>query len=477
LAAKRLICDNGLAGSRVPAIYRRPMRGAPLRQATLELPTEEIALQCWLVMQQGGLVIPILDVAFEAQVDVEIAFGFCPHRYELQGTVVSATPHGTALQLAPIPDPVRQFFVALEQGEEPPDPPLQPPSRTSRLASKLKGDFWSTMDEFSEVMLEGDPDEAFGDLEESAESFDESQSVICEIHDSSSLELPAELLASLELPGPPPPATAETEEANRATVLGDSLETSANMAESSEYLEPSATLGQLTGDEGVFEGLAKTLLGLDSDDMEENSDDLDAEIDAMLHEVRREDTLTEMAEPSVEYGEPWTAVPWTRKADRNGSVNRGGTGTLIKELTSSRDTGILRMDMPDRTVYSLWLAGNPTFVTADPPEEGGELEHALASFPLVDHTVFEQALKKSAEQDRHLALVLIDVGILQDEDVRDLMHLMARRAVRMFPMLKKGRYHFWECAVPMTDEGLELDLEQVLAWEPGVSPPSEDSLL
>jgi len=430
-----------------------------------------------MVMQQGGLVIPVQAVEFESQLDVELAFGFCPHRYLLQGTVVSATSHGTALQLEPIPDPVREFFVALEQGEEPPDPLAPPSSRPARLERKLKGDFWSTLDEFSEVMLGGDPDEAFGDLEESAESLEESQSVVCEIHDTSSLELPSELMASLELPGPSPPATAETEEAGRSDGLDDSLENSANLAESSEYMEPSATLGQLTGEEDVFEALAKTLLGIDSDDMEEQSDELDAEIDAMLQVVHQEDTLTEMGEPSVEFGESWTAVPWTRKADRQGKVTREGTGALIKELTSSRDTGILRMDMPDRTVYSLWLAGNPSFVTADPPEEGGELEHALASFPLVDHTVFEQALKKSAEQDRHLALVLIDVGILAGEDVIDLMHLMARRAVRMFPMLNRGRYQFWECAVPMADEGLELDLEQVLAWEPGVSPPSEDSLI
>lgn len=428
-------------------------------------------------MQQGGLVIPVQAVEFESQLDVEITFGFCPHRYLLQGTVVSVTSHGTALQLAPIPDPVREFFEALEQGEGLPDPLVSPSSRPARLAGKLEGDFWSTLDEFSEVMLGGDPDESFEDLEESAGSHDESQSVVCEILESSSLEMPAELLASLELPGTPPPATAETEEAGHGDGLDDSLENSANLAESSEYQEPSAALGQLTGEEDVFEALAKTLLGIDSDDMEEQSDDLDTEIEAMLEVARQEETLTEMSEPSVEFGESWTAVPWTRKADRQGPVTREGIGALIKELTSSRDTGILRMDMPDRTLYSLWLAGNPTFVTADPPEEGGELEHALASFPLVDHAVFEQALKKSAEQDRHLALVLIDVGILAGEDVIDLMHLMARRAVRMFPMLDRGYYHFWECVVPMADEGLELDLEQVLAWEPDVSPPSEDSLV
>ncbi len=489
MAASGRICDNGPEGPWPASSHAHPRPGGPLDQVTLELPTQEIALQTWLVMQQGGLVIPVQDVQFEAEVHVELAFGFCPHRYELVGTVVANTPHGTALQLGPIPDPIAAFFRAVEQGVEPPDPPVPPPSpRSERQASKLTGDFWSTVDEFSEIMLGGDPDEELEDaLEESSEgelapSLEESASVVVEIQDTGSLELPAELVASLERSAPPTGERmlgAETEEVDHSEERATSPDDSAEYSESSASADASQSIAMLTGEEDAFERMAHTLLGIDREEAaaDETIGDVDAAIEAMLDEVGREDTLTEMAEPSIDHEIAWSAVPWTRRANRHGSLDPARTGALIRELTASRDTGILRIDLPDRTVYSLWLAGSPVFVTADPPEEGGELEHALASLPLVDATVFQMALAKSAEQDRHLALVLIDVGVLQTEDVRDLMRLMARRAVRMLPMLPRGRYQFWECAVPMADEGVELELELVLAWEPGVSPPSEESLL
>jgi len=205
---------------------------------------------------------------------------------------------------------------------------------------------------------------------------------------------------------------------------------------------------------------------------EEDSEDLATitnELDDMLAGLTEEDgeegeSYDHLADAGAWLD--WTAPMESEQPRFRGEVTSRAMANLVQDLAGKRETGILRVDLNDRIQVSLWLEGRPMYFVADPPEEGRGLADALAAFPLIDRSIFETALERSEKTRRHLGLSLVDLGVMQPDEVADLMRIMARKQASMLPMRPGGRYRFWACPMPRVPGERRLELEVVLQWDP-----------
>jgi len=374
------------------------------------------ALRVWRQIRQHGLVVGPSSAAFGEQVTVRLDLAFSGESFELTGVVLSATEHGTALRLDPVPLGLRRFMSRLESAEQDPDSDVG--------TDWIKG-------EFSEVPLGGETDSL-----EFAGSDDASSSVEIVIEDEEN-----------------------GEEIFDAELLLDDVDPKGAIADRAIPPAPPVV------DDAVAEEFSEWMHEEDSDDVA----GVTAELDDMLAGLTLEDgEYEENSDEMVDIGAllDWTTPLKTQPPRHQGDVDSRSMANLVQDLASDRETGFLRVDLEDRILVCFWLEGRPMYFTSDPAEEGKCLEDALAGFPLIDRKTFDVALGRSEKMHRHLGLSLVDMGVMQLDEVGDLMRIMARKLASMLPMRSGGRYRFWPCQVPRVPGERRLDLEVVLQWNP-----------
>ena len=103
------------------------------RRINYQLKSPVDALRNWKEIRQHGLVVGASSSALGERIRVRLELSFSGESFELTGTVLSATEHGTALRLDPEPLELRRFMSRLENAGADPDSDVG--------TDWLKGDF------------------------------------------------------------------------------------------------------------------------------------------------------------------------------------------------------------------------------------------------------------------------------------------------------------------------------------------------
>ncbi len=162
----------------------------------------------------------------------------------------------------------------------------------------------------------------------------------------------------------------------------------------------------------------------------------------------------------------WVAPLSGEEPGYRGEVTRRSMASLVKHLAKKRETGVLRVDLRDRMLVFIWLKGLPVYFASDPAEEGLCLEDAISELPRIGRETFDVALSHSKIINRHVALVLADLGELHLTEVGGVMRFMARKLANMLYLRSGGRFFFWSYPVPQLPRPQRLDVEAVLLWDP-----------
>jgi len=149
-----------------------------------------------------------------------------------------------------------------------------------------------------------------------------------------------------------------------------------------------------------------------------------------------------------------------------GKATSRSMATMVQHLAEKRETGVLRVDLEDRMLVFIWLEGQPIYFASDPNEVGHSLDDALAELPSIDRRDFEIAQGLSQSLNRPVALMLVDMGILQLDEVGDVMRFMARKLANILHLRPDGRFLFWSCPESLIPWDKRLNIEAVLQWDP-----------
>jgi len=183
---------------------------APPRVVTLVFTTPDEAVEYHAQhLSKGGMVVEAADDGFGQAVQVHLDMEFCGKTLIIEGTVVSATPFGTALQVANLPGEYQDFVAALERGEVP--EPEEYEGTVDEEISLSGIDFDAELQRFAQSMSDDDSaDDLDGDWSPPWDEEEAREAAAASLA-SEDGEGPDPVAAAAAAAPPPPPPPADDE--------------------------------------------------------------------------------------------------------------------------------------------------------------------------------------------------------------------------------------------------------------------------
>lgn len=408
-------------------------------------------------LAHGGVVIEALDARFGQRVQVHLDMDFSGKTHIIEGTVVSATSFGTALQVPTLPAEYLAFIDGLLRGEVP-----------------SKEAFAGTIDS---------GDESFADLDgDWTPPWDEGE--------RSGDPAPSESTDVSDRPEPPGFSGAAEEEIDGAHItIGSGVTASGIFSDLPEMSEdgglseaPTLPLdpgrSDESGDAGASEAATVAIHGpaagastsfevvIEDEDSEEFSFDGESlSQDDDSYSVLEEPVYATV-QPAVQLG--WAQAVADSPSDLQGKVQAKVINDVVRQLSARRLSGVLRMKLVNRLLVGIWFRGRPVHFIVSPPEDGKGAAEALAALPEIGAAEFERALERQQRSGGHLGTELLEMDAITLQKLTAVVRLEAQKYTSTLPMRRGGTFGFWECEVPAVGDGSDPDIEALLRWEASV---------
>ncbi len=135
-----------------------------------------------------------------------------------------------------------------------------------------------------------------------------------------------------------------------------------------------------------------------------------------------------------------------------GNLKSLGLSTILQILSSEDKTGVLQFVQGDR-IRSIYIRNGK--IVAASGREGLRLGQILYGKGMISQEQLQEALEKARETDKRVGEVLLDLGYIEEDGLKELIRYQIREAVLDISFWVEGDFEYRDCPLKFDERGVE----------------------
>src|SRR5210317_1514904 len=135
-----------------------------------------------------------------------------------------------------------------------------------------------------------------------------------------------------------------------------------------------------------------------------------------------------------------------------GNLKSLGLSTILQILSSENKTGVLQFAQGNR-IRSIYIRNGK--IVAASGREGLRLGQILYGKGMISQEQLQEALEKARETDKRVGEVLLDLGYIEEDGLKELIRYQIREAVLDISFWVEGDFEYRECLLEFDERGVE----------------------
>jgi len=140
------------------------------------------------------------------------------------------------------------------------------------------------------------------------------------------------------------------------------------------------------------------------------------------------------------------------EVDIKGNLKSLGLSTILQILSSENKTGVLQFVQGSR-IRSIYIRNGK--IVAASGREGLRLGQILYGKGLISQEQLQEALEKAMETDKRVGEVLLDLGYIEEDGLKELIRYQIREAVLDISLWVEGDFEYRDCLLEFDERGVE----------------------
>ena len=135
-----------------------------------------------------------------------------------------------------------------------------------------------------------------------------------------------------------------------------------------------------------------------------------------------------------------------------GNLKSLGLSTILQILSSENKTGVLQFVQGNR-IRSIYIRNGK--IVAASGRAGQRLGQILYGKGLISQEQLQEALEKVKETDKRVGEVLLDLGYIEEDGLKELIRYQIREAVLDISLWVEGDFEYRDCLLEFDERGVE----------------------
>ena len=135
-----------------------------------------------------------------------------------------------------------------------------------------------------------------------------------------------------------------------------------------------------------------------------------------------------------------------------GNLKSLGLSTILQILSSEDKTGVLQFVQGNR-IRSIYIRNGK--IVAASGREGLRLGQILYGKGMISQEQLQEALEKARETDKRVGEVLLDLGYIEEDALKELIRYQIREAVLDISFWVEGDFEYRDCPLEFDERGVE----------------------
>ncbi len=135
-----------------------------------------------------------------------------------------------------------------------------------------------------------------------------------------------------------------------------------------------------------------------------------------------------------------------------GNLKSLGFSTILQILSSEDKTGVLQFVQGNR-IRSIYIRNGK--IVAASGREGLRLGQILYGKGMISQEQLQEALEKARETDKRVGEVLLDLGYIEEDGLKELIRYQIREAVLDISFWVEGDFEYRDCLLEFDERGVE----------------------
>jgi Lar family restriction alleviation protein len=135
-----------------------------------------------------------------------------------------------------------------------------------------------------------------------------------------------------------------------------------------------------------------------------------------------------------------------------GNLKSLGLATILQMLSSENKTGVLQFVQGNR-IRSIYIRNGK--IVAASGREGLRLGQILYGKGMISQEQLQEALEKARETDKRVGEVLLDLGYIEEDGLKELIRYQIREAVLDISLWVEGDFEYRDCLLEFDERGVE----------------------
>ena len=135
-----------------------------------------------------------------------------------------------------------------------------------------------------------------------------------------------------------------------------------------------------------------------------------------------------------------------------GNLKSLGLSTILQILSSEHKTGVLQFVQGNR-IRSIYIRNGK--IVAASGREGLRLGQILYGKGMISQQQLQESLEKARETDKRVGEVLLDLGHIEEDDLKELIRYQIREAVLDISFWVEGDFEYRDCLLEFDERGVE----------------------
>lgn len=140
------------------------------------------------------------------------------------------------------------------------------------------------------------------------------------------------------------------------------------------------------------------------------------------------------------------------EVDIKGNLKSLGLSTILQVLSSENKTGVLQLVQGSR-IRSIYIRNGK--IVAASGRDGLRLGQILYGKGLISQEQLQEALEKAMESDKRVGGVLLDLGYIEEDGLKELIRYQIREAVLDISLWVEGDFEYRDCLLEFDERGVE----------------------
>jgi hypothetical protein len=159
----------------------------------------------------------------------------------------------------------------------------------------------------------------------------------------------------------------------------------------------------------------------------------------------------EHCEPDLSQ-QPFNSATGRAEVGIKGNLKSLGLSTILQILSSENKTGVLQFVQGNR-IRSIYIRNGK--IVAASGREGLRLGQILYGKGMISQEQLQEALEKARETDKRVGEVLLDLGYIEENGLKELIRYQIREAVLDISLWVEGDFEYRDCLLEFDERGVE----------------------